>query len=131
MTKLIIIATLLFTVLLSAPSYADWTKLIADEEGDNLYLDFETIRKHEGYFYYWQLVDYLKPNNGNLSRREYKQGDCKLFRYKTLTHIWHKQSMGRDTGETYSPKNPNWWSPSKDLSEALFVWTSLKSVCSR
>ena len=129
--NIIIRLTLVFTVMFLSTSFAEWTKVVEDTNGYTLYLDFERIRKHDGYFYYWQLVDNLKPIDGDLSKTEYKQGDCNLFRYKTLTHIWHKQSMGRDIGETYSPKNPNWWYPSKDLSKALFVRTSLKTVCNR
>ena len=37
MTKLIIIATLFFTVLLSAPSYAEWMKVGEKVSGDNFY----------------------------------------------------------------------------------------------
>ena len=62
MTILIAIAILLFTVMLSAPSYAKWTKVAASVEATH-YVDFERIRKHEGYVYFWALNDYLGIQN--------------------------------------------------------------------
>jgi len=60
MKKLILI--LLFsTVMFSSPSYAEWTKVNKDADGNTNYVDFERIRKHVGYVYYWELSDYLKP----------------------------------------------------------------------
>ena len=61
MTKLIAIATLLFTLLLSAPSYAKWTKVGESVTGSTFYVDFERIRKHDGYVYFWRLHGRLKP----------------------------------------------------------------------
>ena len=37
MTNLFTVATLLFTVMLSAPSYAEWTKVGEDVSEDTLY----------------------------------------------------------------------------------------------
>ena len=91
-------------------------------------MDFERIRKVDGYVYYWRLNDYLKPlKYGVLSDKIYQQGDCKLFRYKSLSYSFHKEPMGRGTGDNYSPKNPEWKYPSPNsVNENI-----LKSVCSR
>ena len=68
--------------------------------GTTLYVDFERMRKHDGFVYFWQLDDYLKPNRfGDLSAKTYVQGDCKLFRYKFLSGSFHKEPMGGGTGE--------------------------------
>ncbi|MDP7557459.1 MAG: hypothetical protein QF687_06205, partial [Nitrospinaceae bacterium] len=62
MKKLLLIFTLLFsTLLFSTPSYSEWTKVGENMSGDTYYVDFERIRKHGGYVYYWSLGDYLKP----------------------------------------------------------------------
>jgi hypothetical protein len=51
-----------------------------DVEGNTHYVDFERIKKHDGYVYWWDLTDLLKPNEyGILSGKAYKQGDCKSF----------------------------------------------------
>ena len=41
-------------------------------KGDTFYVDFERIRKHGGYVYFWYLWDLLKPTNrGILSDKTY------------------------------------------------------------
>ena len=127
MKKLILI--LLFsTVMFSSSSYAGWTVLGKTADGDTFYVDYERIRKHDGYVYWWELNDYLKPTKyGDLSGKTYRQGDCKLFRYKSLSYVHHNQPMGRDTGDSNSPKNPEW----KYLPPNTIWETILKAVCSR
>ena len=129
MKTLLTIFTLVFTVMFSSPSYADWTKVTTSTDGDTFYVDFERIRKHGGYVYFWRLSDYLKPNKwGNLSAKMYKQGDCKLFRYKYLSFSYYKEPMGRGTLSTSSnPENPKWKYPPPNSS----IEKILKKVCSR
>jgi hypothetical protein len=129
MKKLLLIFTLLFsTLMFSTPSYAEWTKVGTSVRGDNFYVDFERIRKHGGYVYFWELSDYLKPNkDGILSHKIYSEVDCKLFRFKTLSYSFHDDPMGRGTGEVSSSILKDWMYPSPDsVNEKL-----LKSVCSR
>ena len=91
-------------------------------------MDYERTRKHDGYVYYWYLSDYLKPNkSGHLSGKIYNQVDCKLFRYKGLSGSFHKEPMGRDTGNSISAENPEWEYPIPySIGE-----TVLKQACSR
>jgi hypothetical protein len=131
MNKLLLIFTLLFsTLMLSTPSYAEWTKVGENTRGSNFYVDFDRIRKHDGYIYWWGLTDYLKPNKlGLLSGKTYHQGDCKLFRYKYLSFLHYEQPMGRGSAPklTSSPKNPEWeYPPPNSANEEI-----LKQVCSR
>ena len=130
MKKRLLTFTLLFsTLMFSSPSYGEWTKVVGDTEGTTYYVDFERIRKHGGYVYYWDLVDYLKPTNyGRLSGKVYNQGDCKLFRFKFLSDTYYNTPMGR--GEVASGSNKpdkNWNYPSPNSSSE----TILKTVCSR
>jgi len=98
-TLLTIFTLLVSTVFFSSPSYAKWTKVAEGTKGNTYYVDFERIRKHDGFFYYWVLTDYLKPDkDGDLSAKMYKQGDCKLFRFKVLSISTHKEPMGGGTG---------------------------------
>ena len=98
--------------------------------GDTYYVDFGRMRKHDGYVYFWELTDYLKPSkHGILSGKIYKQGDCKIFRFKTLSFSFHKEPMGGGTGDVQEPvkKHQGWKYPSPDsANEAI-----LKSLCSR
>ena len=112
--------------MFSSTSSAEWTE-VAVTSGDTFYVDFERTRKHDGYVYFWELMDFLKPLHGTLSAKRYFQGDCKLLRFKTLTYILHKQPMGRDVGETSNVKNPEWDYPHpKSADETVLI-----EVCSR
>ena len=98
---------LLFSAMFSSTSFADWTKVGEIKNGDTFYVDFERIRKHDGYVYWWELVDFLKPDKwGDMSAEAYEQGDCELFRYKGLNWFFHKEPMGNGIGDSSNPKNP-------------------------
>ena len=131
MKKLLLIFTLLFsTLMFSTPSYGEWTKVSSNKSGDTYYVDFERIRKHGGYVYFWELTDYLKPSEVDrlvLSGKVYYEGDCKIFRFKALSYSFHKEPMGGGTGEVISPPKKEWTYPSPNtVSETI-----LKRVCSR
>jgi hypothetical protein len=131
MKTLLTITTLVFTLMFSSPSFSDWTKVDEDVKGNTFYVDFERIRKVDGYVYYWDLSDYLKPiKYGILSAKVYRKVDCKLFQFKDLIFSFHKEPMGRGSQESdydYSPKTPEWRYPSPNSSGESI----LKSVCSR
>ena len=130
MKKLTLILTLLVsTVMFSSPSFAKWTKVGSSvKSGYTFYLDIKRTRKVDGFVYYWVLVDYLKPTKyGILSGKKYNQGDCRLFRSKSLSSVVHKQSMGRGWWRTSPQIKPKWVYPSPDS----IMETILKSVCSR
>ena len=60
-------------------------------------MDYDRIKKHDGYVHYWQLHDWLKPDKaGNLSYMFYVQVDCERFplRYRTLTWETYNRPMG-------------------------------------
>lgn len=123
-----ILIALTFTVMFSSTSSAGWTKVSEGVKGNTFYVDFERIRKHDGYVYYWKMTDFLKPDFwGHFSDKAYFQGDCKLFRFKTLSYSFHKEPMGRGTGDVQEPWNKGWRYPSPNSSSE----TILKSVCSR
>ena len=125
MRKLTLILALIFSLMFSSTSFAGWTKVITNVSGDTFYVDFDSIRKHGGYVYWWDLTDYLKPTKyGDLSAKMYKQGDCKLFWVKYLSDSYYKEPMGRGTGEPYTP--PEKWIYPHPNSSGEGV---LKSVC--
>ena len=54
MKKLTLIFTLLFsTVMFSSTSSAEWTEIGENVGRDTYYVDFERIRKVDGYVYFW------------------------------------------------------------------------------
>ena len=129
MKKLLtIIPILLFTRIFPSTSYAEWTATSRTAVGDTIYLDFERIRKVDGYVYYWSLADLLKPSKwGHLSVKSYQQGDCRLFRHMHLSGSFHKEPMGEGTGDTPTipEKHKGWIYPSPDSGDEHI----LKEVC--
>jgi len=124
MKKLILIFSLLFSTF----SFAEWTEISENVDGNLYYVDFDRIRKHDGYIYYWTLGDFLKPSNGYLSGAMYNQGDCKLLRHKFLSFSFYKQPMGRGPADIQEPNKTNqgWkYPPPNTVAEA-----TLKSACS-
>ena len=107
-------------------SYAEWIALGRNDAAE-FYVDYERIRNIDEYVYFWSVSDLHKPNDlGVLSIKRYIQGDCKLFRYKDLTVIFHKEPMGGGKGNEYS-FDENWkYPPPNSGTEGI-----LKSVCSR
>ena len=137
MEKLTLIFTLLFsTVIFSlpscaegllSPSYAEWTKVNKDADGNTNYVDFKSIREKDGYVYWWVLSDILKPTmQGHSSSKTYNQGDCKLFRVRYLSWIFYIEPMGGGTGNSGGPKDPQWDYPDPDS----VMGNILKIVCS-
>ena len=127
MKKLYILVTILFSMMMfSSHSYSEWKELEQSWIG-KYYIDFDRIRKVDGYVYFWRLYDLLKPDtDGHMSYRGYVQGDCKLFRLKILSFSNHNFPMGRgDLKKNTTVKNPTWTYPSpKSVAE-----NSLKAVC--
>ena len=129
MRKLTLLLTLIFFSVMFSPStsFAEWEKVSENVYGTT-YVDFERIRKHDGYVYFWYLIDYVKPNEyGNLSDINITQGDCKVFRLKFLSYFPHKEPMGRDPVPPEEPpeRYKDWFYPPPDsIVEGL-----LKIVC--
>ena len=128
MKTVLTIFTLLFTVMIPSISFAEWTRVTDNDEGDVYYVDFERIREHNGYVYFWRLRDHLKPNYwGELSASIYYQGDCQRFRTSLLSGVFYKEPMGGGVGETKKPTedDKDWYYPTPDSENE----TILKEVC--
>jgi len=127
MKKLTLIFALTFSVMFSSSSYAGWIKVSENENDTAFYVDFERIRKVDGYVYWWELIDLAKPSpHGDLSRKTYNQGDCKLFRYKVLSSSIHTEPMGGGIGDAENKPDTEWTYPFPNTVDEL----SLKEVCS-
>ena len=58
MNKLALLITLLFSVMFSSASYAEWKKTGVNVDGITFHVDIKRIRKHDGYVYLWKLMAY-------------------------------------------------------------------------
>jgi hypothetical protein len=124
MKKIIILSTLIFSVMFSSPSFADWKK-VGENMNGTFYVDYERIRKRGDYVYYWELLDLPRPDtSGHLSYKLYAQGDCNMFRYKFIISMTYPAPMGEGNGQTqYEPGK--WEYPPPDSANEV----NLKSVC--
>ena len=132
MKNLLLILTLLFTsVFFSSSSFAEWTSVSQgtgeSNSGDAFYIDYDRIRKNDGFVYFWTLSDYLNPNQGYMSDKKYNQGDCKLFRYKNLSFSSYKEPMGGGTADSQFTPPDKWFYPHPNSTGEI----KLKSVCNR
>jgi hypothetical protein len=127
MKTLLTISTLVFTVMFSSPSFAGWTAAFKGNSGDIYYVDFERIRKHGGYVYFWVLQDYAKTSGEFLSYTTYLKGDCSLFRFKTVTDSLYRKPMGMGPRVTENYPDSEWSYPPPNRSTEII----LKHVCSR
>ena len=122
-----LLITLAIAISFSFKSYADWTKVSEGAGEDTFYVDFERIKRNDGFTYFWRLVDHSEPIQGYLSSKVCIQGDCKLFRLKYLSLSYHKKPMGGGFGDTQTYKNPAWAYPPPNSS----IEYILKLVCSK
>jgi hypothetical protein len=94
--------------MLSLSSYGEWTKLIEDGDGDSYYIDFDTIQEKNGYVYWWQMTNYLKPSKGNKIVKTLTKGDCGISRSAGVSYIFYKPPMIAGEKDIYNPPNPKW-----------------------
>ena len=128
MKIIFIIFILLITLIFSSTSNAKWTKVLELENGISFYIDFDNTKKDDGFIYWWDLTDYLKPTPyGYLSAILYKQGDCKTFRYKFLRFYFYSKPMGKGAVQVEEPVEKGWQYPHPNSAQSLI----LKSVCNK
>ena len=75
MKTLLPVFTRVFTLMFSATSIAECTRVFACDDGNNFFMDFKRTQKHDGFLYYWYLDGHLKPTDTwTLSFKIYQQG---------------------------------------------------------
>ena len=104
---------LLFSILISFNSYGNWTKLDnLSSVGFTIYIDNLTIKKHDGYVYFWEMTNFIDPKSGDeISSKGYIQVDCGVVRFKILSQIDYDEPMGRGSADAYNPSNRKWVYP--------------------
>ena len=102
------LTTLLFSLLISFNSYGEWTWVANNINGNSYYIDKGAIKDRNDYVFYWTLSDYLERTDlGVMSTVQYKQGDCEIYRFKSLTAVFYKKPMGTELDERFNP--PETW----------------------
>jgi len=120
-----LIAIFLFLVI-ATPSHAEWEK-VSSADGLDFYVDFGTVKKNNGYVYYWEILNYLKPSNsGTLSVTSHQELDCDIpVRNRYLSFSWYKQPMGKGAPAGIDNKTGEWKYHDSGSSGAVIT----KKVC--
>ena len=130
MRKLTLILSLMFSVTLSSPSYAEWLKVGVTPDGDTYYVNLDKIEERDGFVFFTGLQDNLKPFIGHnyptvMSGAIYFQGDCGEFRLKPIRSSAYGKPMGQEHIETKDfPKSAWHQIPPKSLQGVM-----LRKVC--
>ena len=93
----------LFSILVSFSSHGEWTEVYSEDNTD-YYIDFDTIKQHNGMVYFWRLDDYFVPKQGSLSSEIYSKGSCSYNKAGILSVIDYKKSMGEGDGDSWNPE---------------------------
>ena len=118
---------IIFFILFPSVVFGDWTR-VADGKyyKTEVYVDFDRIRKHNGKYFWWTLINLSQiTKDGVKSFKGYREGDCNLFRMRTLSVVAHKKSMGEDIGEANNTKKPEWIYPEPNTIDEII----LNKVC--
>lgn len=92
---------LLFSLIFSFNSYGQWVWTTIDVNADKHYIDVNNIEVDtDGYFYYWEMINYTNPTDKYLSIATYRVADCDLYRTKDLTFNGYTQEMAEGEPET-------------------------------
>lgn len=85
----------------------NWKKLGENKSGSSFYVDIENIKEHNGFIYYWILIDYLKSTKIDTSSdiSEYKV-NCMNEKQTWLSNTFYSQPMAQ--GEIITEKIPVW-----------------------
>jgi len=109
----------------STPSYAEWREVVETFDGDSIYIDFDRVKKNNGYVYFWELFDYLKPTKfGDLSSVSLWETDCTPPRkLRRLAATYHTQSRGKGAPSTTDNNQYDWVYPKPKSSFEVLVDT--------
>ena len=113
MKKILISFTIIFSMMFTSVSFAEWTKVVTAANGSEVYIDFDRIRKNDGFIYYWELDNYMEPDtNSHFSVESYNKGDCNAFRVQSLMLKSYEKPMGKgNANDPFDPKD-GWVYPS-------------------
>ena len=112
MKKITLLLVIIFTFLFSTTSWGEWS-FVTENGGNKWYYDKDTVRKIGKFLYFWELTDYIKPDDlwGYLSSTKYIQLDCNIIRFKVLKIQTYNKSMGEGENDMDFTVKEEWTYP--------------------
>ena len=113
MKKITLLLVIIFTFLFSTTSWGDWSYVTENIFGSKFHYDKDRVRKSGKYIYFWELTDYIKPDDlwGYLSSTKYIQLDCNIIRFKVLKIQTYNKSMGEGENDMDFTVKEEWTYP--------------------
>jgi len=98
MKKILTVFTILFTVTFSQIIHAEWKHVVTSAGlGNKFYVETTSIKKNNGFLYYWLIIDKVKPDvNGDLSTKALYELSCNApIKQVTLALSIYKNPMAK------------------------------------
>jgi len=113
MKKLILITTFLSSLVFSSVCFAEWTLVSTHVDGHRFYIDLDRIQiKDKGSVLYWNLTDFAKRIQGNLSAKVFLEADCSIPRkVRVLIFSHYTQPMAQGDPSNTMNKPTEWRYP--------------------
>jgi hypothetical protein len=101
---------LTLVVFLCSPAWAGWALVTTTAQGDEFYIDMDTLRIDKNVRRFWTLINLSKRGDrGELSMRVLREIDCKQERDRSLVITGLNGAMGSgDLLGTYKNDNDSW-----------------------
>ena len=87
-------------LFINKAAFAEWS-LYGETEAGYHFINLDDTSSDDKYVYYWILTDYKEPQNNNfisnkfLSKKVYKQTDCRRFRTSASEIIIYSEKMSK------------------------------------
>ena len=86
---------LIISATISHNTFAEWKLIATTINDDEIFVETTSIKKNNGFVYYWRLTNFLKPIHGDLSSKVLMQLDCNVPRkHKRLSAMFYTGPMG-------------------------------------
>ena len=121
--KIILIS---FVFLLSySHCYSEWKSLYKQNNGDNIYLDFQTIKLRERFVYWNELVNFNKHISGIMSMSVNMMGNCEKLHQKSIKFKYYLQHFGDEFVKSSFNNGKKW----VILDRKSVQYQILKKIC--
>ena len=104
MVRKLALAAIIWMLSVSPVWAEDWKLVSTDTQGNNFFLDIDSVRKSGGYVYFWDYVNLITPEDNIQSVKSYKKVDCDSLDYLVLTFEGYEDSHA--TGRLIVTFNP-------------------------
>tara|TARA_B100000963_G_scaffold312936_1_gene290634 strand:- start:324 stop:698 length:375 start_codon:yes stop_codon:yes gene_type:complete len=120
------IILIIFVFLFSySHCYSEWKSLYRQNNGDNIYLDFQSIRFKERFVYWNELINFHKPIAGIMSMSVNMKGDCEKLQQKSVEFKYFSKHFGDKFVKSSFNKGKKW----VILDTKSIQYKVLKKIC--